>query len=131
MRSDARMGTGECYMCCGEGAPRSPCSCVDRYVHLECQRQQWRTIRRADCTVCLTPFQNAESVVEKMYVPYVPCCVMAAILVCYVVFMFCFCCVSSSVSSYLEAVVVFSEVAVVASLILVCMHAPCHRAFVL
>lgn len=48
--------TGECYICCEAGAPPSPCSCKDRFLHASCREEQVRVTQRAECTVCLSPF---------------------------------------------------------------------------
>lgn len=49
---------GECYICCGDDAPRSLCACTDRFIHLECQHKQLELCSIYKCPVCMQPYKN-------------------------------------------------------------------------
>lgn len=55
---EAAAARGECYVCFEDGAPRSPCVCTDRYLHVACQTRQIASTELAACPVCRTPYAN-------------------------------------------------------------------------
>tara|TARA_Y100000389_G_scaffold204734_1_gene259292 strand:+ start:7673 stop:8134 length:462 start_codon:yes stop_codon:yes gene_type:complete len=53
--------TGVCYVCFDDGAPKSQCSCRDRFIHDECLLKQVVATHKMECPVCLQPYANLES----------------------------------------------------------------------
>lgn len=54
----------ECYVCFEALAPKSPCKCIGRYLHVECQRRQVEQTGRAECAVCKEPYPNVKCVTK-------------------------------------------------------------------
>lgn len=51
---------GECFVCMddGEPAPKSPCACRGRYLHVVCQLHMAKQSGHGQCSVCKTPYTN-------------------------------------------------------------------------
>jgi hypothetical protein len=56
--ASTRNVSGQCYVCFEENAPKSCCSCKDRYLHPTCMLELVARNGKETCDVCLAPHLN-------------------------------------------------------------------------